>query len=136
MEKATNNNYPSTLDEFIDDMQLHPDKYKYLQFIFSREKHHRLGMGQRYLLVNRVGFGLYQLDMVDYNNGIIQMIFTNADTGNPAEINLDVNNEHPELFLINWKDIEDMVYVRRTFDCAEDESLKLDMSNHEQQIVH
>jgi hypothetical protein len=118
--------YPSTLDELLDDMQLHPSKYKHLQFILNRAKHHRLGLGQRYLVVNRFGFGLYELNSVDYKHGIIKMILTNPDTGNTSEINLDVNNEHPETYLINWTDIEDMVYAERNFDCADDELLELE----------
>jgi hypothetical protein len=87
MEKETNIGicqYPSTLDELIYDGQNHPDRYKHLQIILNREKHHNMGLGQRYLVVNRVGFGLYELNSVDYSNGIIQMIFTNPATGNPC----------------------------------------------------
>jgi hypothetical protein len=119
--------YPSTLVELLDDMELYPNRYKHLQFILNREKHHNLGLGQKYLVVNNIGFGLYELNCVDYSNGIIQMILTNPDTGNTSEINLDVNNEHPETYLINWKDIEDMVYAERTFDCADDELLELEI---------
>jgi hypothetical protein len=126
MEKVTNNNYPSTLDELIDDMQLHPDKYKHLQFILNREKHHNLGLGQKYLVVNNNGFGLYELNFVDYSNGILKMIFTTPTTGNPVKINLDVYNEHPDIYLINWTDIEDMVYTERNFDCANDELLEFE----------
>jgi hypothetical protein len=112
--------YPATIQELVDDMEQHPDRYQHLQFILNREKHHNLGLGQKYLVVNRVGFGLYELISVDYNNGIISLIFIIPDTGNQAEICLDVNNKHPELFLINWKDIQDMVCDERTFDYVDD----------------
>jgi hypothetical protein len=129
MIQETNNStcqYPSTLDKLIDDMEKHPDRYKHLQFILNRKKHHRLGMGQKYLAVNRGGFGLYELNSVDYSKGIITMILIIPDTGNPAEITLDVCNEHPDIYLINWKDIEEMVYAEQTFDCADDELLEIE----------
>jgi hypothetical protein len=107
-------------------MEKHPDKYKHLQFILNREKHHNLGMGQKYLVVNNIGFGLYQLNMVDYSNGVIQMMFTTPTTGNPVKINLDVCNEHPELFLINWKDVEEMVYAGISIGCDNDELLEIE----------
>jgi hypothetical protein len=127
MVQETNNDicqYPSTLQELLDDMQ--SGRYSHLQFILNRKKHHNLGLGQKYLVVNNIGFGLYELNSVDYKQGIIKMIFTNPDTGNPAEITLDVRNKHPETYLINWTDIEDMVYAERNFDCADDELLELE----------
>ena len=66
------------------------------------------GLGQLYLVVNDIGFAVYRLENVDYENGLICLLFTNPTTGNFAEINLDINNKHPQVFLINWKDIEDM----------------------------
>jgi hypothetical protein len=68
------------LDELIDDMEKHPVRYKQLQFILNRKKHYNLGLGQDYLLMNRIGFGLYKLNSVDYCNGILKMILTNPDT--------------------------------------------------------
>ncbi|TAL70304.1 MAG: hypothetical protein EPN88_06365 [Bacteroidetes bacterium] len=99
---------PNTLDELVVDMELNPDKYQHLQFILNRQKHMNLGFGQLYLVVNDDGFGLYRLDNVDYDSGVIRLSFTNPDTKNKAEILLDINNKHPKIFLINWKDIEDM----------------------------
>jgi hypothetical protein len=118
--------YPSTIDELVNDMENHPDRYKHLQFILNREKHHRLGLGQKYLVVNPAGFDLYELNSVDYSNGIIQMILTAPETGNTVKINLDVCNEHPDLFLVNWKDIEEMVYAERNFNCDDDVLLELE----------
>jgi hypothetical protein len=118
--------FPSTLDEFIDYMEKHPVRYKQLQFILNRKKHHRLGLGQKYLVVNPVGFDLYELNSLDYSNGILQMVFTTPATGNTVKINLDVRNEHPDIYLINWKDIQEMVYAERTFDCADNVLLELE----------
>ncbi len=77
MDKEINNStfqYPLTIEELIDDMEKHPDRYKHLQFILNRKKNHNLGLGQKYLVVNSIGFGLYELNGVDYSNGIITMI--------------------------------------------------------------
>lgn len=123
----TSNNYiPATLDELITDMELYPDNYKHLQIILNRHFYTNMNLGQMYLVVNNVGFGLYRLDDVDYKNGIIQLSFTNPATGNNAEILLDISDKHPQVFLINWQDIEDMVYSEIVFNYSDNELLELD----------
>ncbi len=119
------NEYPNTLDELVTDMELNPDKYKHLQFILNRQKHMNLGLGQLYLVVNEVGFGLYRLNDVDYYNGIVRLSFTNPPTDNSADIKLDITNKHPQTFLINWKDIEDMIYYSVTSSCTDNELIEL-----------
>jgi hypothetical protein len=74
-------------------------------------------------VVNHAGFDLYELNSVDYSNGIIKMILTNPDTGNPSEINLAVYNEHPDIYLINWKDVLEMAYSERIFGNADNDVL-------------
>lgn len=130
MAQEVNNStcqYPATLDELVDDMEMHPDRYKHLQFILNRKKHQHLGMGQKYLVVNRAGFALYELNNIDYSDGIIQMTFTSSESGNIVKINLDACNEHPDMYLINWIDIQDMVYAERTINCVGDELLELEI---------
>ena len=100
---------------------------KHLQIFLSRNKSNLgLGFGQKYLVVNPDGFGLYELNSVDYNAGILQMLFTNPDTGCNAEINLDVNDAHPAYIFICWKDIRNMVYDEITSSCADEDLLELD----------
>ncbi|MBP7509067.1 MAG: hypothetical protein KA807_14740 [Prolixibacteraceae bacterium] len=123
---SSTNQFPATIDELVDDMERNPDKYKHLKFILHRKKHRKLELGQKYLLVNQDQFGVFQLDMVDYNKGYIQMLLIDPDTGIPSEINFNINNKHPETFLINWTDIEDMVYAERNLNCADCELLELD----------
>ena len=118
--------YPNTLYDLIVDMELNPERYKHLQFILNRPEHMGLGLGQLYLVVNENGFGLYRLDDVDYENSIIQLSFTNLMTGNCAEISLDIINKHPQLFLINWLDIEDMVYKGVVYDFTDNELHELE----------
>lgn len=117
---------PVTMDELITDMELNPERYKHLQFILNRQNHLGLGLGQLYLVVNETGFGVYRLDDVDYENSIIQLSFTNLMTGYCAEISLDIINKHPQLFLINWLDIEDMVYKGVVYDFTDNELHELE----------
>jgi len=126
--KPHKDNYhiPATTDELITDMELNPERYKHLQFILNRQKHMGLGLGQLYLVVNETGFGVYRLDDVDYENSIIRLSFSNPLTGNFAEISLDIDNKHPQLFLINWLDIEDMVYKEMVYDFIGNELLELE----------
>ena len=108
--QTIDNKFPETLDELITDMELYPDEYKHLQFILNRHKNHSMDFGQMYMVVNHIGFGLYRLENVDYKEGVILLSFTNPATGDKAEFRVDINNKHPKVFLINWSDIEDMVY--------------------------
>jgi hypothetical protein len=102
--------YPSTLVELLDDMELYPNRYKHLQIILKHDNNGiRLGLGQEYLVVNKIGFGIYQLNNVDYSGGVILMTLTNTTNDKRAEITLDINNKHPEHFLICWNDIKEMI---------------------------
>ena len=119
--------YPATIEELLDAMQDPSGRYKHLQIIFYRNKSSLgLGLGQQYLVVNQYGFGLYQLDDVDYSNGILIMMFTNPRTGNTAEIFLDVNNKHPEHFLICWHDVKQLLLEENLLDINDYEMLELD----------
>lgn len=97
---------PATLNELISDME---SCQYHLQFVLNSQMNHNIELGQMYLVINNVGFGLYRLDDLDYADGIITLSFTNPETGNKAECCLHINNKHPNVFLVNWKDIEDMV---------------------------
>ena len=113
MEKTTDNGNPATFDDLI--TELETGEYKHLQIFLFREKP-SLGFVEdaRYLIVNREGFGLYRLHNLDYKDGKIQLEFTNPATGNPANVSLDIHDTHPDLFIVNWKDIEEMVYADQT----------------------
>jgi len=119
--------YPATIEELLDAMQDPSGRYKHLKIIFYRNKSSlKLGLGQQYLVVNQDGFGLYQLNDINYSNGILIMMFTNPRTGNMAEITLDVNNKHPEHFLICWKDIKQLMFEENLLDIIDDELLELE----------
>ena len=125
MEKPIYNTYPADFPELIEAMQA--GKYKHLSIFLYRDKSSLdMGFGQEYLVVNNRGFGLYDLKSVDYNSGFLQMLFTNPDTGCFAEVNLDVNNEHPEHYAIRLHDLKDMLYAEITSGIVDDELLKLE----------
>jgi len=109
-QQTIDNKFPATLDELIMEMELYPDEYKHLQFILNRPKNLCTDFGQLYMVVNQDGFGLYRLDNIVYKEGIIFLSFTNPATGNTAEYRIHIDNKNPNVFLINWRDIEDMVY--------------------------
>jgi hypothetical protein len=118
--------YPSTLDELIDDRQNHPEMYKHLQIILNRKIDPHPHLGEKYLVVNHNGFNVYQLNDLDYSNGKIFLTLTNPNTGNNAKISLDVNDKHPEYFLLCWDDIKQMVYAESTCYDTNDELLELE----------
>ena len=127
MENTTDNNYPATRADLIEAMQYPSGRYKHLQIFFYRNKSSLdLGFGQKYLIVNRLGFDLYELTGVDYHSGVIKMLFNNPSNGNSAEINLDINDEHSEHFLICWNDIKNMLYAEQTHNSVDADLLELD----------
>ena len=120
MEKTTYDTYPADLPELIEAMQA--GKYKHLSiFIYRHQSSLDLGFGQKYLVINPNGFGLYELKSVDYSAGFLQMLCTNPDTGCIAEVNLDVNDEHPEHYALCWNDIKDLVFneIASDYDAAD-----------------
>ncbi|MCX6254313.1 MAG: hypothetical protein NTV31_07540 [Bacteroidia bacterium] len=102
---------PATLDELLDVMQDHSGKYKHLQIILKRNNTIRsLGLGQQYLVVNKNGFGVYQLLDINYSNGVIQLKLKDTNTDKIVHTSLNINNKHPQLFLICWKDIKELMF--------------------------
>jgi len=123
MEEVTNKTYPSTFDELIDELQ--SGDYKHLQIFLFRKKP-SLGFVEddRYLVVNSNGFGLYKLHDLDYKGNKIKLEFIDPETGKPATVNLDIHDTHPDLFIVNWKDVLELAkdYQPDT----DDELLELD----------
>lgn len=128
MTKKSIYDCPATLDDLLNVMQDPSGGYQHLQIILKRDNttDSRLGLGQEYLVVNKNGFGVYQLNDVDYIDGKILMRLTNKSNGNRAEISLDINNKCPQVFLLNWNDIKRMVYDEKTNNYADDVLLELD----------
>jgi hypothetical protein len=127
MKKETNNNtcqYPSTFDELVDDMEDHPDRYKHLQIMLYHKIDHHPHLGDKYLVVNENGFNVCQLKDLEYSDGKIFLTLINTNTCNMEKIAVNVNEKHPKLFLINWKDVEDMVYVESICYDTNDELLE------------
>ena len=124
---AINNsgNHPSTFEELLNIMEDPSGRYKHLQIIFYRNKN-SLGLGQTYLVVNSEGFALYRLNDVNYDSGILLMTFTNPKNGNTETISLDVENEHPEHFLICWEDLKQLMYEEALNDLNDEELLELE----------
>lgn len=54
------------------------------------------------------------------------MFFTNTFTGDKAEISLDINDEHPQVFIICWDDIKKMAFNENVTDVADEELLEFD----------
>ena len=102
---------PATPEELLDEMQDPSGKYKHLQIILTRNSINRsMGLGQQYLVVNNNGFGVYQLLNTDYCNGVIQLKLKDTYTGEIAHITLNITDKHPQLYLICWNDIKQLVY--------------------------
>jgi hypothetical protein len=72
------------------------------------------------------GFGVYQLNEIDYRDGIIKMFFTNAFIDDKAEINIDIKDKLPQVFIICWDDIKEMVYRENESNEKNEELLEFD----------
>jgi len=114
MENEINNNiicqYPSTLDELVQEMEKHPEMYKHLR-IFQRcgSINEIPVFGDEYLAVSHDGFGLYRIDSIDYQNGTIILTLTETSTNKSLNYMLDIYNEQPSCLFIRWKDIWNIV---------------------------
>lgn len=97
-------------------------KYEHLQLILSKNNNRKFG--QEYLVVSPLGFGVYQLLDIDYQEGRIMMTFRNTDTDIVVEERLDINDTKPQLFLICWDDIKRMVHDPKVSDPSNDDLLE------------
>jgi Cys-tRNA synthase (O-phospho-L-seryl-tRNA:Cys-tRNA synthase) len=87
---------PVTLDELLEAIQDPSGKYHHLQIILKRNNNNRsLELGQKYLVVNSSGFGVYQLLDINYSNGIIQLKLKNTNTDKIVHTSLNINDKHP-----------------------------------------
>lgn len=97
-------------------------KYEHLQLILSKNNNRKLG--QVYLVVSPLGFGVYQLLDIDYQEGKILMTFRNTETETFVEEHLDIHDTKPQLFLVCWDDIEKSIYKTKTSDHCKDDLLE------------
>jgi hypothetical protein len=99
-------NIPETIEELVDSMEKHPDRYKHLEIFLSREAVSDFpDFGEEYLVVSKDGFALYRLDSVDYQDGRVLLSLTEQSTNQPVKFSVDINNEQPSYLFIRWKDI-------------------------------
>jgi hypothetical protein len=108
--------YPANLDELVQDMEQHPELYHHLKIFLRHENTTCIpDFGEEYLVVNGNGFGVYSLNDIDYNDGRIVLSLTERDTKLPALITLDVDDKQPNIHLIRWHDVKEMVYAESTY---------------------
>jgi hypothetical protein len=117
--------YPLTLQELLDDKS---GRYAHLQ-VFMHRYDLTPGYGEQYLLVKNNGFWVYRLDDITYNNGVITIVLTNAQTGNQGELCLGVNDRHPQLYLVSWNDIREMVRAQDACHVSNDDLQGLENLN-------
>jgi hypothetical protein len=122
MAKETKINQP-LLQEVMDGMTT-LGKYNHLQIILSKNNNRR--MGQKYLVVSPVGFGVYQLLDVDYDAGIIQMKLMDTNTVKIVHVNQNINDDSMHLILICWKDIVRIVRKEDVWRTSNEEVLDFD----------
>ena len=115
--------YPETIEELVDAIEKHPDRYQHLKVFLRRDGINDFPeFGEEYLVVCNEGFGLYQIDAVDYQNGTIILELTEKSTNKAVHFVLDIYNEHPTCIFIRWKDVKNMVF---------DECMKSDRNDNE-----
>lgn len=127
-ESMTQNNTKiclKTLQELLDAIQDPIGRCNHLQIILRKNKNIRSRLDQKFLLLSPNGFGVYILKDVDYNNGVIIISLSNIATGNMAQIELHVDDQHPQVFLLNWNDFKNLVYIDCPFHNISDDLLEL-----------
>lgn len=103
--------YPETIEELVDAMEKHPDRYQHHKVFLRRENSTGIpDFGEEYFAVSPSGFGLYRINSTDYQNVRIILSLTEVSTNKAVQYSLDVNNQHPSCIFIRWKDIRSMVF--------------------------
>lgn len=102
---------PASIDELVQEMEKHPDKYQHLKVFLRSENSTGIpDFGEEYLGVSPSGFGLYRINSTDYQNGNIMLSLTEASNNKEVNLSLDINNQCPSCFFIRWKDVKSMVF--------------------------
>ena len=102
---------PASINELVQDMEKYPDAYQHLKVFLRKENSTGIpDFGEDYLAVSPTGFGLYQINSVDYQNGRINISLTEASTSNKVSYSLDINNQNPSCLFIRWKDVKNIVF--------------------------
>jgi hypothetical protein len=102
---------PTSIQELVQNMEKHPSSYRHLQIFLRRESNTGTpNSGEQYLAVSPNGFGLYQLESVDYQNRNIIISLTDTSTKEVVTHSVDINNSQPTCLYVRWKDIKNMVF--------------------------
>jgi len=102
---------PANINELVQNMKKHPHLYQQLQIFLRRESNTGTpNFGEQYLAVSPSGFGLYQLESVDYQNGNIIISLTDTSTNEPVIHTVDIINSQPTCIYVRWKDIKNLVF--------------------------
>jgi len=103
--------YPNSIDEMVSEMEKYPDAYQHLKVFLRHENSNGIpDFGEEYLALSTSGFGLYRINSIDYQNGIINILLTETSTNKVVHYSLDVNNKRPSCLFIRWKDVKNMVF--------------------------
>lgn len=101
----------TSIQELVEEMEKHPNVYQHLKVFLRRESNTGIpDFGEEFLAVSPSGFGLYQLESVDYQNGNIIISLTEASTNKEVSYSLDINNQNPSCLFIRWKDVKNLVF--------------------------
>lgn len=113
-EEEIHNNtcqYPETIEELVDAMEKHPDRYQHLKVFLRRDSSSDFPeFGEDYLVVSNEGFGVYKIDAVDYQNGTIILGLTETSTNKAVNYSFNINEVYPTCLFIRWKDVKNMVF--------------------------
>lgn len=102
---------PDSIEELVDEMEKHPDRYQYLKVFLRRDGMCDLpDFGEEYLAVSCEGFGLYRIESVNYQNERIIISLTDTSTNEPVIHSVDIKNSHPSCLFVRWKDVKNLVF--------------------------
>jgi hypothetical protein len=97
-----------TLEELVMGMKDPTGKYYHLKIFLYRSDNNWMGIGQDYLVVTNDGFGLYRLLDIGYYGTIVQLELKSLTSDEVSNVNLDINNQCPGIFLVSWSDAQEL----------------------------
>jgi hypothetical protein len=126
---TVNKNHISNDDNvqgLIEMMENSLEDYNHLQVFLSRDGISNWSEEDEFLMVTPTSFGKVKLLDVSTEDNFIILRIQDCCTQLSGNVRIDINDNNPQTFFINWKDIRRMVLDETTTNNRSDELLDFD----------
>lgn len=121
----SNQECTGTLQKLLEEMKP-GGRFSHLRIVLSNDDTRKAELGETYLYISPDGFTICQLYDVDYFNERIWLELKDINCDRIAQVSLDINDLHPQIYLIPMADIRNIVYEYPDLESIGNELLELD----------